>query len=767
MKTIKRTISLESFLSRLPLAINAYDNEGKLNNFNNNPNIIGCYPMGNYGMTPCDVVFSTSIITDFDNSLFKKIDNTKYAIPYPLLNAMYHFFIEYRSLLYSKECPTDKEIHNAIEYWSVYGGDYDYYAGMDATYKSYGGDAMCSYILDEVCKPIEDIDENRNIETAEPTFNLSLLLTNNIEDLGEYSILSDEWNDKLDYSKEGLSSTTVVYDGEVYLKSGDSKGYIFDNQYKVSEFDKNAWVKYLNVHEEPIEEDNYYKAYAYNYADKMVLFTDRTEGETVGASKMSENIEITSGNNGFVAIGNTPYVCYEKEYILDPTSDGFLFVNYDQYGRYVIYKNRKYYADANGMINVTKVICGYEGKNEQISGGTFIYKDFKWYMAKDDTCKINGHVYPCYGSYFQKNNVTNYINYHTIYNVDANGEVAQNTDLGSYTQNAPTNATFGYYIDYGNLMVKLYSPYVVYDTDVITGYTTSKLTDFKRKDRLVDMRGVMFEGRYDIENQNVAHPLEDTIIDLCYKIGDATNLSLISGNTYWGNYLSEMSFYYEDAQGNRTSSVFNASDYDGDNLQTIEETIQNWKDNNANCLPYFKNSQFEPTDMLKCKFTYYNGAILIQNNDGSFDLYDSSNKFLNGVKNEDTVTLYKTSTIYYITNNDNYNIYYYEISHELLKCDYNGTVIDLPKTKFSVAINTKKNDGEGLSFSKYNGLVYSPIFRNENKIGSSMKSKVDNDIFIDRPIIKPMEKNLFLMDVHSMDALENYGNGTINIIKTN
>jgi hypothetical protein len=98
---------------------------------------------------------------------------------------------------------------------------------------------------------------------------------------------------------------------------------------------------------------------------------------------------------------------------------------------------------------------------------------------------------------------------------------------------------------------------------------------------------------------------------------------------------------------------------------------------------------------------------------------------------------------------------------------YNGTEVMLPKTTFQVYLNTDFSTDDEISFSKKNTMTYSPIFRKEENIGASSKPKVESDIFIDRPIIKPLERHLMLLDINSLDAMEDYGNGIFNIISNN
>ena len=117
MKIIKRKISLEKFKSRLPLMIDSFDENGNSIVLNNRKDKIECYPIGNYGMIPCDIIFTTNQVPTFNKNLFKKINNRVYSINYSLLNEMYHFFIEYDALLQTPNCEHESAITSATQYF--------------------------------------------------------------------------------------------------------------------------------------------------------------------------------------------------------------------------------------------------------------------------------------------------------------------------------------------------------------------------------------------------------------------------------------------------------------------------------------------------------------------------------------------------------------------------------------------------------------------------------------------------------------------------
>ena len=50
----------------------------------------------------------------------------------------------------------------------------------------------------------------------------------------------------------------------------------------------------------------------------------------------------------------------------------------------------------------------------------------------------------------------------------------------------------------------------------------------------------------------------------------------------------------------------------------------------------------------------------------------------------------------------------------------------------------------------------SPVFREEYKFGVSMKENIESDIYIDRGVSSAFERHLNLLNVNSMESLEQF-----------
>ena len=336
-----------------------------------------------------------------------------------------------------------------------------------------------------------------------------------------------------------------------------------------------------------------------------------------------------------------------------------------------------------------------------------------------------------------------------------------------------SNVTRGYHYDEVSNKVFIYIPYDVYEFGIISGRTSSRLSLLRRKSTACDDIGNELKGYFEVTSASTfAQPVEDSTLDIPYKIGMVNRISEVKGYdgettiAYWGDFLKEIEYYIVDGHKNIVTDVFSASTYSGDNITAINAAIsQRCED--------IDSEKIYPDDRLMARFTYYIGAILDFDADKEeYKLFSESKSApasLNGVMYVDICEMVKTPTKYYIHSELSYNIYYYEMVHEIEPTVYETEIVELPMSNFKVVINTSHNldwvqDDDEISFSRFNGLDYSPLIREDYKLGSSSLESISDNIYIERQILKPHEHNLQLLDIHTMDALVKYGNGKIKII---
>ena len=521
-----------------------------------------------------------------------------------------------------------------------------------------------------------------------------------------------------------------------------------------------------------------YAEFAYNSNDVLFVFNNDGDGSTSSAAtNMAVCVDVTTHSNGNILYNGSILPIQEMMYFEYPSSH-YVHVTFDG-KRYIAYykgrrlrgevKNRKVY------FNPTRIPCiNPIGDEFEMKIGKFISIGNRYVKVdSNDFIPIKNYKYPIFDSYFVFQNQTYYLcNGVLIKPIPTIREtLIEDNSLGQRVANIDdaSNETYGYYYSRINQKIYLYKPYVIYKFGILSGRTSSRLTLLERKSNYSDENGNVLPGYFEITSASTAsQPIEDTILDLPYKVGWVNRLAPIydSNNevvAYWGDYLKDMEFYIVDNHNREMTPLFSTRDYDRDNLRTINKVIET-------------REGLYDSDRLMVKFTYYIGAILYFDEENyEYSLFSEhynlpkNAESLNGVMYQDICTLVKKPIKYYLNSGQSYNIYYYDILFDNEMVTYKVDTVELPMSTFKVVLNTTdipewvQGDTE-ISFSRFNGLDYSPLFRQDYKLGSSSLENITDNIYIERQILKPHEHNLQLLDIHTMDALEKYGNGKIKII---
>lgn len=346
MRVIHKKISLEPYKSRI---------NGTLKSYNQLDNALY-----NYNALPYNVNYNGTVLS------------------YPTLKDRYYFCKEYKNLLKYDNCSTDSASYkNILEYYKK---EYDfktldsknYFEELHNLYESYGGDKFyewCKKILFE--KYNNNDNDFRNLyKTSRRTANLTIqiLFTTNIDDLGEFSIFSKDWEEGEDYrsSSNIYNGATVIYNDEVWsLKSGittSDYGSIFSTKYdefyfpNISQlpydinhkwyedskkngnikYTENQWENKTDIFFKKNKETEKLKYKYYSIKNGKVVYTDEQNGLI---NKMCDTHNIINNNsNGFYLINNTLYNVKKYEYI---KIDKYNIVVYTVDNPYV---NMKYYS---------------------------------------------------------------------------------------------------------------------------------------------------------------------------------------------------------------------------------------------------------------------------------------------------------------------------------------------------------------------------------------------------------------------------------------
>ena len=676
-------------------------------------------------------------------------------------------------------------------------------------------------------------------DSGNTTFEMHLVMTNSIDDMGEFSIFSNEWEGGENYSSSTVSNTfkdkcgedysfdkdketqieyadggtVVTHNEHVYvMNKANETGYKYLDSCWEFDFDSKVWNDYMyKKFNDPFSS---YTKYAYDELDNFHISSGSINPIEMAITYPCVYDNYILYNNIIYDVDeNTEYIKYEFEmgkYILLK-----VFTDIKTKRKYVSYNSKRYYAKDN-MFNLTRIHCISEGVDVPIkianysvviNGQLFVTEPNKHHF------EIGNYRYAIISKFVQIGDsrypiLNNQI--HKVYKINKNLKfscfVLDNETFGEYVESFDDfDRTKMCYTIKNDIFYVVY-PYEEYDVGKITGTTDSKLAQLKDKNLFHDDIGVQLQGTFKVlNNKTNAQPLENNILDLPYHVGNVARITpLIDKNdkifAYWGDLLKEITFYYVDVEGNRTTSGYNVSDYDNDNLSALTKLNHDWLVQYAsessmeeNIIQYDKalndvSNGLHITDELRCEIVYYLGAILDRIDDVEkpyFDLkdYGDLSKYTCGVKYTDEYKVKTIPTRYNLTKRISYNIYFYGLEPidetEAVYTDPSKSFKRLnPLTKFEVNINSSLKDSHhsyptdqqedaaisAITYSKYNNRIFSPVFREEYKFGTSSIQKVEENIYINRGIDKAMDKGLKLIEITTLEDLEQYNNGFFKII---
>lgn len=377
----------------------------------------------------------------------------------------------------------------------------------------------------------------------------------------------------------------------------------------------------------------------------------------------------------------------------------------------------------------------------------------------------------------------------------------------------------GYIVDNDKLHV--YSPYKVYNLNCIEGETESKLGNFISKEVVTDDMGNYLQGApipYPIEDYtnnssdfkttayNNNRLTANSTLDLPIHVGSVDKLTAWEKNSdddsdtniaevYFGNIISKIEIYFKDFYGNKIEYTFDGvetpfikglKEDNGDYLASGGKCSQEqWFDRKVydhleeilslidedklrideNDATWFKE-HISMSSTIYCDVTYNMGAIIYKKKSGNNIFYYEVSEDNYGVEYTETLTLEQHQQPYYI---DYFN--YFLVGYWLMKGQekiiplngYNDVYAPVNMAKFKVATDLYPRKHANDYRQSFDGLLTAPTFREQYKLGSSSLEKIERDVYIERGNSSCIEKHLVLMDVKSLEALEQYGNGYFQI----
>lgn len=630
-------------------------------------------------------------------------------------------------------------------------------------------------MLNKLKNFINGITKQSALNYCKPFISINILLSTSIDDLGEFSIFYEDWEGGTDYSEsngELTNGTVVKYNNQDWILN-KGKGYIYSKEFKEYYFgtesgmtideaikynendesnlvgEKNQLSRFIEknaFNENKIKRDfngniNLNNKYTYSFNNKIIFFNDFNNDLY---KSIYQRIPITHVNNGFFYIKGKIYESKKIDYI--NYNGNFYEIDYDTENNPISKVNGiNYY----GLFNGKNFIFNIDKKDIYISSGNGIVINNNLIIEANNKLYYQNYTYNKIYNYANINNEIILLNndLNIVSQKLNNNEfklLLDNKILGE-NLNSLTNKSNGYITD--DKYIYIVQPFTVYNANEITGYTESKLSSFiTTTDIVYDNLGNKLPGTYLEERQ-----LKDgDFIGLVYKPNTTLHLSKeydengnIINNRYWGDYLSEIILYYVDYNNNIITSEKPLNE--NGNLITIINEL--------------KNELNGKDGKLFCKFIYYMGCVMNISKCGESNCIEIID---NGVKYIDVTELTEETCKYFLNDYTCYTIKYYNIIHD--EINYKNSVYNfnscVNKSQFSMQITSFTRNNNFIT----NGWVDFPVIREEYRLGSSSLSNVDVDVNIDRGTARAFDQHIKLLEVNSLESLEQYGNGYFNII---
>lgn len=668
---------------------------------------------------------------------------------------------------------------------------------------------------DDVCFEKNGIEEtfcghiNHDIR---PYIELEVYLGQHNEDLGQFSVLSEEWEPGVDYLKsnrkeDGQSGTVVYHDNQLYIKTGNGLGYRYDKEFLEMYWDtkdengRDVWLEYPQIWLEGVDSGHSYSACVCendechaehilppnsgyvpsNFTSYTIDSLDRVEYNPDGnLDKIATPYDIHRWPNGAFVINGHVYEIQSGEtvqYINDRNYD----VQRNSFGiPTVAIGSKKFIAirprgESNYSFYFKKQGCNL-GTLSQVSGYTYIVFDGRRAVVKGtggNSITIGGVTYQKLDGYTNVEGETIYVSGTSLVNNDppTYSEYKNDTWLkkGAYTK--------GYKIADGTLFV-LY-PYKTYYKDRITGVTQSKLESLMSTDVKLDNIGSPLHGLFNqhrnsssnsLDHPAFPYPVEGETLDIFYQVGNMSGLQKIEDTseddeldiTYIGNIITDMVFYMTEKGTNNIITAITSAATSIDNedngrcsLSAITRVVDSC---NAQKDDLINNQGIVPNDFIDCDITYKYGATIHERHTENGDNYvyeeapvvdDDAN-----VTYREHVRLVLKSSFYHISGQKSYPIRYYDVERDLEDViDDDGNVVHVAKCGFECPTSPDP------------GTLPFPLTKKEYLLGATSLEKVTGSIYVDRGNSAAIEKHLKLGEVCSFEDLEQYGNGSIKMIK--
>ena len=434
----------------------------------------------------------------------------------------------------------------------------------------------------------DKIDTNRaiidgNTNCFIPTMILPTELQTSIDDLGEKSIFSTEFELGVDYrvadgltaTKNTKGGTVVSMNGKSMILNQNSLGYTFDNVYMEKyaskcndcEYEgvfssvcpkcgsKNItvmdWSEYIETYISNNRDEFFVTNatyFSYDEEDKKYM-TDKIDLDSAKRDlewKMSKKYPIVKRDNGWVLVEGLLIEVNEAEY-----------ATYDKENKYL--GNKKYMVFRDDITNTPYTYINGKQIYAEFYAPTleFYFPFFKKESAEPSNVTCSGNTFNIKDYItFERNELNDtvkYIDYNdNMFNIDESSPTLEIDGKEYYrvlsyaTNDTNDNIYQTYDMEFrsGDTMVSLDNVEIdnsymrvsyplevkLYSVKEINGSTVSKLADLRLYNVLVDDIGNDIDGIYEINKETIKNhqPPEGTKLELLYQVGNTANISRFS-----------------------------------------------------------------------------------------------------------------------------------------------------------------------------------------------------------------------------------------------
>lgn len=640
-----------------------------------------------------------------------------------------------------------------------------------AEYINRGGKLIYSQMVEwyngiqkNILKDLSEIKDDDNKKCYLPNCLKQVQLTNDIYDLGQETTLAEEYQLGVDYRHGKYGDLSNTSGGTVVSLSGTSlvlkeghKGFTYNNELLEKLYDEDSFDSYTDMYvsknASSFTADNY-SYYAYNGNNEKI--TGKTKAdveENLSIKYPITKIDAYVHNNTIYEIQSSEYGYYKlangkqraKILIHRETNTNTPFI---QMGTKNVFAD---FQVKNG-VGIFTFANIFKENGEKWTASRNVSSDTIQYISVNETimsiqdCEKTTNLIPFYritGHTVTDDETLLYTSGNSVFTSDTNG-------IFTKEENAKSDKQFAY--------LYMQTNPTIYESDVISGLTTSKLNSLRALQLMTDDAGNTLNGIRNTFSRDekgkistfYTQPIEGDSLEPIYQVGNTANIlpykytitdmdfytqnSDVKTNYFVGDIITDMTFYYKyypDTDSSNTEiideKIFTASTVCScsDNVSALAAISASTKVLEE-VREYYPNMRIDET--IKCDITYYIGATLCRTSNGTYLLNEKTlnNKLVkyidenvsnikgdNGIRYTETLEFVKETTQYYLrkpttkelqqrTLSDKNDVYYAPLSYPI----YTYKVVQQTQ-------DFKNSDGETVTYPMAN--FYCKINTYKNK----------------------------------------------------